>query len=143
MISSSLRTLFRRLGPGTWFLPRPLRLTPGATTTLRAQRGRWLQVQRGRLWLTEPGDPQDHFIGPGQCWRIAGPGPVVLQNDSTETAWCWLGRAAPGPHLRDLDDATLRDIGAPASLRATAGERRQQRALQQLVQRRGGSLAGW
>ena len=138
-----LRTLIRRLGHGTLLLPRPLRLAPGATTTLRGQRGRWLRVQQGRLWLTEPGDPQDHFIGPGQCWRVISDGPVVLQNDSPEPAWCWLSRSAPGPRLADLDDDTLRDIGAPAPLRAAAGERRQRRALHQALLRRGGGLASW
>ncbi len=138
-----LRTLIRRLGHGTLLLPRPMRLAPGATTTLRGHRGRWLRVQHGRLWLTEPQDPQDHFIAAGQCWRLASGGPVVLQNDSDETAWCWLGRSGPGPRLADLDEATLRDIGAPAPLRAAAGERRQLQALQQALQRRGGGLAGW
>lgn len=143
MDTTWLRTLIRRLGHGTLLLPRPLRLAPGATTTLRGHRGRWLHVQQGRVWLTEPGDPQDHFIGPGQCWRLASHGPVVLQNDGAAPAWCWLGRGAPGPRLADLDEATLRDIGAPAPLRAAAGERRQQLALQQALQRRGGGLAGW
>lgn len=125
MMKTLLTALLRRLGTGSL----PARLAPGETTTLRGQAGRWLRVQRGRLWLTEPGDPDDHFIARGQCWRLAGDGPVVLQNDSQETAWFRLAGAEPAPDWATLDDATLRDIGLPMVLRHAAAEHRRVRSL--------------
>lgn len=124
-MTTLLHALLRRFGTG----PLPLRLAPGETTTLRGQAGRWLRVQRGRLWLTEPGDPNDHFLARGQCRRIAADGPVVLQNDSGETAWFRLAAADPAPDWATLDDATLQDIGLPIVLRQAAAEHRRVRAL--------------
>lgn len=31
----------------------------------------WLSVVRGRVWLTQAGDPDDHFIESGQSIRLA------------------------------------------------------------------------
>jgi len=31
----------------------------------------WLTVVRGRVWVTQAHDPDDHFLGAGQAMRIA------------------------------------------------------------------------
>lgn len=51
----------------------------GAAQTLPPRGGLRLEVLAGHVWLTEPGDPEDHFLVAGQA-RCLGPGPVVLQN---------------------------------------------------------------
>ena len=52
--------------------PAPAALAPGQVLSLRRCAGRQLTLLQGRLWLTEPGDPHDHFLRPGQT--------VVLDN---------------------------------------------------------------
>ncbi|OYU76190.1 MAG: hypothetical protein CFE45_31820, partial [Burkholderiales bacterium PBB5] len=54
---------------------RVLRLS-GALRLAPRQAG-WLQVQRGPVWLTRSGDPDDHVLRPGQrLWLRAGDGVV-------------------------------------------------------------------
>jgi hypothetical protein len=31
------------------------------------------------LWITQEGDPDDHFLQPGERYHITGPGRVVIQ----------------------------------------------------------------
>jgi len=31
----------------------------------------WVSVIRGRVWVTQAGDPADHFLGSGQAMRLA------------------------------------------------------------------------
>lgn len=60
----------------------PTVLEPGQVLSLRRCAGRQLTLLQGRLWLTEPGDPHDHFLVPGQTRVLIGDGPVVVENDS-------------------------------------------------------------
>jgi len=60
----------------------PTMLEPGQVLSLRRCAGRQLTLLQGRLWLTEPGDPHDHFLVPGQTRVLMGEGPVVVENDS-------------------------------------------------------------
>ena len=50
---------------------RPLRLT-------RA-RGRRVTCERGRVWITAPGEPGDIFLSRGQSWKIPGHGLVLVE----------------------------------------------------------------
>ncbi|MDT7835572.1 DUF2917 domain-containing protein [Aquabacterium sp. OR-4] len=62
-----------------------IELAPGQALTLPRGHG-LLQVLSGRVWLTCPGDPDDHFIGAGQAWplpRLAG---VVIECDGAVPA---------------------------------------------------------
>jgi Protein of unknown function (DUF2917) len=52
-------------------------LPPGTALTLQVQPGRRVHVQRGRLWLTEPGDPNDHFIDAGCSHTLTARGAVI------------------------------------------------------------------
>ncbi|MDQ5898553.1 MAG: hypothetical protein QG612_2639 [Pseudomonadota bacterium] len=45
-----------------------------------------VSVQAGRLWLTQSGDPDDHFIAAGEDWVLCGPGEVVVESDGEEMA---------------------------------------------------------
>jgi hypothetical protein len=67
--------------PGLAPAPVTLTLPVGATQTLRGCAGALLEVTSGRLWITEPGDPDDHFLSRGDTRRLCGNGPVVLQSD--------------------------------------------------------------
>jgi hypothetical protein len=63
-----------------------LTLTPGQVLSLRHCAGRQLSLVQGRLWLTEPGDPDDHFLRPGQTRVLMSDGQVVIENDGPEPA---------------------------------------------------------
>ena len=90
--------------------PATLRLERGTVHTLHLPAGSTLVLAAGRVWLTETGDPEDHFVGAGQTHRVGRGGRVVIEGDSAETAVVRLsGRAsaprpaapAPlGPHAR-------------------------------------------
>lgn len=61
-------------------LPSPL-----ALQLLDGQLLRWqqavpvtLRVVRGRIWLTRPGDPDDHFLDAGAALRLAPGGGVLI-----------------------------------------------------------------
>ena len=60
---------------------RPLTLPARAVYSLHGIAGFALLVDHGRLWITEPGDRVDHFIGAGQVYRVKSAGLVVLECD--------------------------------------------------------------
>jgi hypothetical protein len=59
-----------------------LSLARGATARLRLPRGARLAVVSGRIWLTERGDTDDHFVAAGGQHVVRHAGPVVLEGDS-------------------------------------------------------------
>lgn len=84
--------------------PATLRLERGTVHSLHLGAGCTLVLAAGRIWLTEPGDLEDHFLAAGQTHRVGRGGRVVIEGDSAETAVVRLsGRAsaprpaAPGP----------------------------------------------
>lgn len=54
-------------------------LPAGRIARLQRAAGLWVEVRSGRLWLTEAGDPQDHFLRAGESHCIAGRGLVILE----------------------------------------------------------------
>ncbi|WP_428419909.1 DUF2917 domain-containing protein [Methylibium sp.] len=54
-------------------------LPAGRIARLQRAAGLWVEVRSGLLWLTEAGDPQDHFLRAGERHRIAGRGLVILE----------------------------------------------------------------
>ena len=62
------------------------RLAPHAVLPLRLPRGACVAVSAGRLWLTEAGDPDDHFIGAGEHHVVRRGGQVLLEGDSPRLA---------------------------------------------------------
>lgn len=122
--------LSRRLGPGASV---PMHLPAGELRTLRGAGGRWLQVRRGRVWLTMPGDSRDHFLGPGQACRIEVDGPVLIQADGGRPASCRLQDRVDEPDWSTLDDRALRDIGLDPSRRGEAAQARTLAALRRLL----------
>ena len=42
-------------------------------------RGVKIISMEGQVWVTQPGDPDDHTLGPGECFTINRPGRVVVQ----------------------------------------------------------------
>jgi len=70
-------------------------LSPGTTLRLHQAAGQRLVVLSGRVWLTEPGDPDDHFLHAGESHPIASNGPVVIECDSSTPARLRLWPAAP------------------------------------------------
>ncbi|WP_338415450.1 DUF2917 domain-containing protein [uncultured Sphaerotilus sp.] len=65
----------------------PLSLRPGAVLTLARPHDGYtrVQVDAGRIWLTQSGDPGDHFIAAGEDWLLCGEGAVVIECDGVET----------------------------------------------------------
>lgn len=57
-------------------------LAPGTLRRLGGCAGRQITVLQGRLWLTEPGDADDHFVAAGHTRVLFSDGPVVIENDS-------------------------------------------------------------
>ncbi len=53
-----------------------------ATLALRLARGTCIDVAAGRIWLTEPGDLDDHFVAAGGRHVVRRGGRVVLEGDS-------------------------------------------------------------
>lgn len=44
-----------------------------------------LQVRRGRVWVTRPGDAEDHFLDPGDVLRLApGRGALIGAEGATQ-----------------------------------------------------------
>ncbi|MCW5626719.1 MAG: DUF2917 domain-containing protein [Burkholderiales bacterium] len=59
-------------------------LASGALLRLRDAVGSRVVCVRGQVWLTEPGDPVDHFLHPADDHRIAHAGLVIIE--ATESA---------------------------------------------------------
>jgi hypothetical protein len=38
-----------------------------------------IEVDSGKLWVTQEGDFSDHLVGPGESFRVNGHGLIVLQ----------------------------------------------------------------
>ena len=72
-----------------------LGLQPGAAVGLELAPGDRVQVLAGRVWLTEPGDAADHFIGAGQCHLLGHGGRVVMECDGSLAARVRLEPARP------------------------------------------------
>ena len=43
------------------------------------QPGAWVLCTAGILWLTQQGDPDDHFLTTGQSFTLTRPGTVLVQ----------------------------------------------------------------
>lgn len=79
----------------------PRSLVPGRLISLRGAQACCVRVESGRLWLTEAGDEDDHFLAAGDTHMLKGRGLVVLQCDSTEPALLqWSAVRPPSPHYR-------------------------------------------
>ena len=52
--------------------------------SLRGAAGRVLRVLSGRVWLTEPHDPDDHVLLAGQSHTLRSAKSVVIENDGKE-----------------------------------------------------------
>lgn len=68
-------------------------LAPGELRRLDGAAGLRLELLQGRLWLTQPGDPDDHFLRAGQGLRLQAGRGVLLQSEGEE-AVRYLLRAA-------------------------------------------------
>ena len=68
------------LGPPT------IALAPGDVLSRAGAAGVLLRVQAGRVWLTEAGDAEDHFLDAGDCHRVRGTGQVVAEALGPEVA---------------------------------------------------------
>lgn len=117
-MDTSLRPLLRRLPPGPLDALRqasvrwreaalarrtrrerlPTRLAAGGLLRLRIDAPRQLSVRQGRVWLTRPGDPADHFLSAGDALWLAGSHDVLIGAEGGGEAW--LGWAAAGARPR-------------------------------------------
>ena len=77
----------------------PLSLRPGAVQTLARPHDGFTRVlvESGRVWLTQAGDADDHFLAAGEDWLLCGPGAVVVECDSVEVARLRVWHAGPAP----------------------------------------------
>lgn len=75
----------------------PLSLRPGAVLTLARPHDGCTRVlvQTGRLWLTQSGDADDHFIAAGEDLLLYGSGEVVIECDSAAAAHVLVWHGAP------------------------------------------------
>lgn len=58
---------------------RRLALAPGDSINLDDARGTTLRVARGRLWVTQYGDPTDYVLEAGHTWTIERRGRTIVQ----------------------------------------------------------------
>lgn len=97
---SPLSALRRDRSPQTAAPRLPLELGPPtvamAPTELLCRRGvagACVQVQAGRVWLTETDDAEDHFLAAGEQHIVRGAGQVVVEALGPEVAvLTWLAR---------------------------------------------------
>ena len=64
----------------------PFRMAAGALLTLCHGRDMRIEVMEGLLWVTAVGEPQDHFVGPGDRHGLGRSRTVVMENVSARTA---------------------------------------------------------
>jgi quercetin dioxygenase-like cupin family protein len=80
-------TASTRAGAGDVF-----ELARGEVIALHGRRGQILQVSAGRVWLTQSGDPDDHFVAAGEQLALRRNDRVVIEGDSEGPARvAWLG----------------------------------------------------
>lgn len=60
----------------------PTLLQPGALLTLESVTGLCIEIVSGRLWVTEEGDRDDHFLSAGMRHVVQGRGRLVMEVDS-------------------------------------------------------------
>lgn len=83
--------LFRRRHPVATAVPSArteseLRLPRGTTMALALAPGTRISVSAGRVWLTERGDLDDHFVAAGAHHVVRHGGRVVIEGDSAAVA---------------------------------------------------------
>ncbi|NPT58847.1 DUF2917 domain-containing protein [Paraburkholderia elongata] len=93
-------------------------VVPGATLTWRVGADSTLSVQGARLWLTRVNSPYDHWLEPGNAFRLQRGERVWLSTDSESTARVSLScalRARRGLVRRWLARLAWLGLGAPAA----------------------------
>ncbi|MBK6803508.1 MAG: DUF2917 domain-containing protein [Betaproteobacteria bacterium] len=100
---------------------RRLTLAPGDSINLDDARGTIVRVGRGRLWITQYGDPVDHVLAAGDTWAVERDGRTVVQAQS-DTLVDLTGPGASRPLLAIARNRTLLRIAA--WLRRAADARR-------------------
>jgi hypothetical protein len=86
-----------------------------AFLTLSDARGARVLCLSGELWITQDGDPNDHFVAPGAVFDITAPGTVVVQAEEPSRAVLLEALPAPRPSPQDWPSLVRRFIG-PARL---------------------------
>lgn len=74
---------------------RRLALAPHQLVDLDDARGTVIRVARGRIWLTQYGDPVDHVLAAGDAWAVERNGRTIVQ----------------------AQESTLIDVSGPAAAR--------------------------
>ena len=64
-----------------------IQAVPGVPRRIDAEPGATVRVRSGVLWITQSGDPEDHFLGPGEHLRLCG-GRVVIEAQGHNRAAC-------------------------------------------------------
>ena len=57
---------------------RSVQLRRGSLMRIAEGRGMLVRVRRGSVWITEEGDPRDHFVGAGEQFRITRRGTALI-----------------------------------------------------------------
>lgn len=102
----------------------PLSLRPGAVLTLARPHDGYtrVQVDAGRIWLTQSGDAGDHFLAAGEDWLLCGEGAVVIECDGGEPARVRVWHAGEAPAHRSAPRIRLSPArAAPPAPSAWAG----------------------
>lgn len=73
----------------------PTDLHAGQVITLPNSCDHWLMVLQGRVWLTQSGDADDHFLQAGQRLLLGNHDHVVIEADGGEPARYCLQHAWP------------------------------------------------
>ena len=90
---------------------------PGATLTWRVDADSTLAVQGARVWLTRVSSPYDHWLAPGDEFRLQRGERVWLSTDGHEAARVSLSSALParrGMLARWLGRLAWLSVGAPS-----------------------------
>jgi hypothetical protein len=71
-------------------------MAPGEMLHAPDSRDAWLSVIRGRVWVTQAGDPVDHFLEGGQSIRLAAGARALIGAEGPAEVV-----VAPAPESRD------------------------------------------
>jgi hypothetical protein len=72
---------------------RQIDLERGALLRLANARGTTLRVTRGKLWVTQHGDPRDIVLAPGDVWTVERRG-LTLARAERDTSVALIGEGA-------------------------------------------------
>ncbi|WP_280153731.1 DUF2917 domain-containing protein [Piscinibacter sp. XHJ-5] len=75
----------------------PIHLRDGELLRCADRRDAWVTVVRGRVWITQAGDPDDHFLDAGQAMHLAAGSQSLVGAEGAARIMVMQGPDRPAP----------------------------------------------